>query len=305
MARNLKYQFKNAIDKNFKEGMDKHSMKHSEGIGEGRIYSYSDRRNLIDFTANFSNYMNENYREIKMIREIRLEHIQAFFNEKSHTCSKTTMIQYESKFRKVEQLVNETYKIKANLTQGYVIPVDKNASKIRNISMNREEYKRVLEVIENSRSAARIGIELSGRFALRVSEIVNLQGRDIDIKNNVIHIVDSKGGRDRDIVIREQDRTFCEKLKEQYQERERIVPLKEDSVNKFLNRALEQTELKDRFKNAKTGIHSIRKMVAQEYYDRCRSQGLSIKESLDSTSKYLGHGANREVLMKEYILNIK
>ena len=55
MGRNLKYQFKTCIEKNFKEKMDKHSIKKNKQMNKTRIFSFADRKNLIDFTANFSN----------------------------------------------------------------------------------------------------------------------------------------------------------------------------------------------------------------------------------------------------------
>lgn len=306
MARNLKYQFKNAIDKNFKEGQDKHSMKHVDGIGNGKIFSYSDRKNLIDLSSNFSNYLRENYSEVKMVRDIKPEHIQGFFNEKSEKCSKHTLLQYQSKMVKLEQLVNKTYNINSNLTKGYVIPSsDRNISKVRNISMTRDEFNRVVDSMKNSTSSAKVGIEISGRFGLRVSEVIKLQGRDIDVERGIISIVDSKGGRSREITIREEDKVFCREIKEGLGERERVVPLRADSVNRFLSRKLDECGLKEKYNSAKTGIHSIRKMVAQEVYDRCRAEGLSIKESLDKTSNYLGHGKNRDELMKDYVLKIE
>lgn len=306
MSRNLKYQFKNAIDVNFKENMDKHSIKHIEGIGNGKIFSYSDRKNLIDFSANLSNYLKINYPEIKMINDIKTEHIQAFFNEKSEKCSYFTMKQYKAKLNKLEVLVNKTYNIKVNLSSGYILPIaDKNTSKIRNIDMKKEEYEKLLIAIQNSKSPAKTGIQLSAKFGLRVCEIVKLQGRDLDIRNGILKIVDSKGGRDRNIDLTEEEIEFCKKVKSCVGENERIVPLRQDSVNKFLSRKLGECGLKEKFASAKTGIHSIRKMAAQNYYNRCREAGYSIEESLSLTSLYLGHGKNRAELMKEYILSIK
>lgn len=55
--RNLKYQFKNVIDRHFVEGMDKHSIKKNRDMNGERIFSYSDRKNLIDLSCSFANYM--------------------------------------------------------------------------------------------------------------------------------------------------------------------------------------------------------------------------------------------------------
>ena len=50
-TRNIKYQFKYCIDTHFREGMDKHSMKRN-GKDNSKIYSYADRKNLIDLDSN-------------------------------------------------------------------------------------------------------------------------------------------------------------------------------------------------------------------------------------------------------------
>ena len=54
-----------------------------------------------------------------------------------------------------------------------------------------------------------------------------------------------------------------------------------------------------------TSIHAIRKMYAQEQYDRYREQGLEINQALGQVSVDLGHSENRLELMREYVLDIK
>ena len=114
VGKNLKHQFIHAIEDNFKEGMDKHSMKANGQRNDGKIFSYSDRKNLIDVACNFSNYMKENYKDIKMVKDIKVEHIQNFLNQKSNECSNATLKQYESKFNKLEKIINNTYKANAD-----------------------------------------------------------------------------------------------------------------------------------------------------------------------------------------------
>ena len=54
-----------------------------------------------------------------------------------------------------------------------------------------------------------------------------------------------------------------------------------------------------------TSIHSIRKLYAQEEFDRLRKEGLEIKQALGEVSVLLGHSDNRFELMKEYVLDTK
>lgn len=310
MARNLKYQFLNAIEKNFNEGMDKHSLKRTEGLGSGRIFSYADRKNLIDFSCNFAKYIKENYSNVKLARDIKVEHIQAFLNSKATSCSKATLVQYKSKFNKLETLVNKTYGSKVNYSKGYVVPITKeNTAKIRCAAMSKNDYSKLCNAMKDSKSSAVIAVQFAGRFGLRVSETTKLQGRDIDLQKGVLRVVDSKGKRSREISIPDKHRAFLQCVRASVGDTQRIVPIQPNSVNKAVRRGLEKagssSRLDNNYKDAKTGIHSIRKMAAQNHFNECRSAGLSIKDSLSSTSIFLGHGANRYELMKEYVENIK
>lgn len=301
MGRNLKYQFLNAINSNFKEGMDKHSIKANGEMNNTRIFSYADRKNLIDVASNFSNFMKTNYSEVKQVKDVKADHIQSFLNSKANSCSNATLKQYESKFNKLENVVNNTYNINANY-KGFVVPANTKNTKIRNSSMSREDFNKLQQSFSNSNSSAKIAIELTSRAGLRVSECTKLQGRDIDLNKGTIHVVDGKGGRDRDVTIREEDKQYFANLKAQYGDYERICPVQSDSINKAIRRQMERLEMQDKYTD--TSIHCVRKMYAQDEYDRLREKGNSISDSLKEVSVLLGHGEDRMELMKQYILNI-
>ena len=301
MGRNLKYQFLNAINDNFKEGMSKNSIKEAGQMNGTRIFSYSDRTNLIDVASNFSNFMKQNYADVKMVKDIKAEHIQSFLNMKSKTCSGATMKQYESKFNKLEKIVNNTYNCNANY-RGFSTPNGANATKIRNSAMSKADFKKLENSFSNSSSRAKIAIQLTARAGLRVSECTKLQGRQIDLNKGVIRVIDGKGGRDREVTIRQEDKAFFTDLKANYGDVERICPVQNDSINKAISREMEKLDMKEKYED--TSIHAIRKMYAQEQFDRYRDEGMEIREALGAVSVDLGHGENRLELMKEYVLNI-
>lgn len=302
MARNLKYQFLNAINNNFKEGQDKHSIKSSGQMNNTRIFSYSDRENLKDVASNFANYMKENHSEIKMVKDVQAEHIQSFLNLKAETCSQKTVEQYASKFNKLENIVNSTYGTNATY-KGFVVPATVEQTKIRDVAMSKNDFEKLQNGFSNSSSSAKVAIELSAKCGLRVSETVKLQGRDIDLNKNIVHVADGKGGRDRDINIRPEDKQYFADLKANTGDYERVCPIQSDSVNKAVQRCMERVGIADKYKD--TSIHAIRKMYAQEQYDRYREQGLEINQALGQVSVDLGHSENRLELMKEYVLDIK
>lgn len=301
MGKNLKHQFIHAIEDNFKEGMDKHSMK-SDGIrNDEKIFSYADRKNLIDVACNFSNFMKDNYKDIKLVKEVRADHIQSFLNQKASECSNATLKQYEAKFNKLEKIVNKTYNINVKY-KGYTLPLAKENTKIRDSSMSKEDFMKLEKYFNNSKSSAKIAIQLTARAGLRVSECTKLQGRDINLKDNVIHVEDGKGGRNRDVPIREEDRSYFSNLKSSVGDRERICPVQSDSINKSIDRAMKREGIRNKYND--TSIHCIRKMYAQKEFDRCRSQGMEIRQALQEVSKLLGHGEDRMELMRQYVLNI-
>lgn len=300
MGRNLKYQYLYAINNSFKEGMDKHSLKRNGGLGTSKIFSYADRKNMLDVASNFANYMKENYSSIKKVKDVKGEHIQAFLNSKAKNCSKKTLEQYASKFKKLEKCVNNTYNTNV-LYSEFTVPNSKENTKLRNTAMSHEDFEKLENALRNSRSSAKIAIQLSAKLGLRASECAKAQGRDIDIENWFFHIADSKGGRSRDISIREQDRAYFKDLKGNYEDMERLCPVQPNSLNKSINRAMNKIGLKG---YDDTSLHAIRKMYAQDMFDYYRELGNSIEESWGKVSLALGHGKDRIDLLNTYVLNV-
>lgn len=205
----------------------------------------------------------------------------------------------------MEKVVNNTYNAKVKFNT--VAPKSfASKGKVRDKAMDRKDFNKVKATFKNQNSNGAKAMEISARWGLRVPEIAKLQGRDIDLKNNKIHIVDSKGGRSRDINIRQEDKYFAIRLRNSCKdEYERIVPIRGASINVAVNRALDKAGLKEEYKD--TSIHCIRKMAAQEFYDRCREQEQDINSSLGDTSLFLGHSEERGrdmELMSAYIHNI-
>ncbi|MBI6051760.1 tyrosine-type recombinase/integrase [Clostridium perfringens] len=303
MARNLKYQLKTAIEKNFKEGMDKHSIKANGGDGT-KIFSYSDRKNLINFTSNFSNWMKFNYPEVKLAKDINSNHVQSFLNSKAQDCSRATLKQYVSKANKMAKLINNTYN--QNLKFNVVAPVSKSSNQpLRNKQMEVNHYNKLISKMRDGNG--KNALMITKNFGLRVSELTKLQGRDIDLDKGVIRVVGGKGGRDREVPIRTlEQREVAQKLKATVsQETDRIVPIKQNSVNMALSRAMDKIGVGNEYSD--TGIHSIRKLYAQEQYNYYRSSGMEINQALGEVSRDLGHSLERGKdmdLMCIYIKNI-
>jgi len=318
MGRNLKYQFLNAINKNFGSGgKDKHAAKHA-GKFLDTVYSYAERKNLTMISSQIADFIKTNYPETKMLYEINSDMIQDFFNKKAESkkCNNETLQQYRSRINKIEHIASDVYHINVNWYKDIIIPAVVSTTKKRSISMSKEHYNKIMDRAYemNSKSKAVIALEFVGRFADRVSECCKIQKRDINLEKNTLHIHESKGKRSRDLSIdnkikfRDSDISNHEFLENIYnrldKDTDRVVDIKEDSVNAYLSRAEEALGFRDLYRDADTGIHCIRKAVAQEMYDNLREEGIEKREALNEVSHFLGHGNNRDECIKAYVLNI-
>lgn len=313
MARNLKYQFKYAIEQSCRIGADKHSMKHNKaenGNKGSKTVSFSDRKNLIDTSANFANWMKENYSDVKELKDVNSNHVQKFLDEKAKTCTSETIGQYQSRFSKLEKLVNNTY-TNANVNYSNTVKpsATNNTEKLRSKSMSDSDYNKLNNHMSNncrSDNGAK-AIQLSYHAGLRVSECAKLQQRDIKISENgtaTVHVADSKGCRSRDVHITNKDSVQAlTQIRDSVQNPyDRVIPIQAESINKAINRAMDRCNMQE-YKAHKTSVHSMRKAFAQREYDRYKDEGLEPKQAWDKVSEELGHGKNRDDLYKAYIEN--
>lgn len=290
--RNLKYQFKNAIEQHFTEGMEKHSMKKNHQMQGNKIFSYADRKNLIDLSSNFANYMKVYHSEIKLVKDVTSNHIQEFLNSKTNECSQETLEQYQSRFRKLEKLVSDTYKTSVDYHSAITpLSIKNGGGKIRNFMLSDNDYNTLLNTTNYNLKKALI---LSKEFGCRCSEISKLKFSDI--QETGIVIIDSKGKRSRFIPAETEHQKNVLKQFQQGQQG-RICPVQSASLQQAFNR-----ECKRKGINISNGaFHTLRKNFATSKYKEYRSQGLSIQQSLDKVSNRLGHNQGRNKLLKQYI----
>ncbi len=303
MGRNLKYQFYNAINdkRNLCLGQSKHSMK-AQGLDFGnRIYSYSERKNLIDMSANFSQWMRQNHPSVKMIKNIKHQYLQDFLNEKARKCSTKTMITYTSHMHKLINIVNVTYGLK--LETNLHVPKGQEFNGRYGVMMSYDDIHLLLS--DYLPRNAYVAIRLSYGFGCRVSELAKLHKDDIIIKNDgtlALRIIDSKGRRSRTATSWDTSssfKDFCEALKEG--PGHRVFNVKHESINQAIRRAMLKSGISQKYQ--KTSVHSIRKAYAQKVYDSYRKTH-TMGDSLNYVSRMLGHGDNRQDITQAYISNI-
>lgn len=296
IARNLKYQFLTAINNHFAEGMDKHAIKHAQQMNGTRIFSYADRSNLVDLASAFSEYMKQTYPQVKEVRHLKPDHIQSFLATKSETVTQATLSQYGSRFNKLERLVNDSYKSCNVDFHSVVVPAStKGSSKVRTQMLAASDYQTLLNNTTNTN--LRNALVLSYCCGLRAAECGKLQAKDWDAVSGTLTVVDSKGKRSREVKVPQQHIPAVNAVMSS--STGRICDCQTESLQKAFRRQLATSGLADTYKNG--AFHTARKAYATNLYKECRTQGMSVQSSLSAVSRSLGHGANRNDLMKQYI----
>ena len=277
--------------------MDKHAVKHAGQMDGTRIFSYSDRSNLVDLASGFAEYMKQTHPQVKEVRHITTDHVQAFMSAKCDTASQATLSQYASRFGKLERLVNDTYKSCKVDFHSIVVPVSNvnGGGKVRSQMLAASDYHTLLNSTTNTNLYN--ALTLSYCCGLRAAECSKLQAKDWNPKTGTISIVDSKGKRSREVKVRAQHLNAVRAVMTSTEGR--ICNCQTESLQKAFRRQLTACGLADCYKVG--AYHMTRRAYATNMYRELRSQGVSVQGSLSAVSQSLGHGANRNDLMKEYI----
>lgn len=240
MGKSIKHQLIHAIDSQFKAGQDKHSLKRAGYERQSTIFSYADRKNLIDTAAGFANWLKGQPEAPHRLYEITPQHIQAYLNAHAKEWTAATFKTRLSLLCKLEALAARTYQNSTiSFTAGVVVPSTATAPK-RTVQVSAADYERLLSFSAQSKSQARHAVFLAGSCGLRVAEVAKLKGSDIAVKPDgsaEVRVVDSKGKRSRTITLNNPD--TVSKLAEIRREAGdgRVCAVQSGSLNAYLRRA--------------------------------------------------------------------
>lgn len=303
MGRNLKYQFYQAIEGSFERGVDKHAVKRDTGLGTDRIYSDKDKRNLIDTSALFAKFLKEQFPDIKLVKEIKVRHVQAFIDKVSETCSEATVKQYMTRLTKLSKIVNARYGIHTSFQCN--LPAIVTLGKIRTVAMTRSDLAAICA--RGRESQSKNAVLLTAECGLRVNSLVSLQARDVDFEKRVLYVYKDKGGRSRDVKLNDTAIALLRNLCDGKHPKQYLFTGKDgtghicgDTVNKFLRENAKRCGI-TRYADSKTGVHCIRKMHAQEVYRAARESGMSHKQALWEVTLDLGHSSIRMEVLEAYL----
>lgn len=297
--RSLQQQLNYVISDNCRIG---HSKRAENGANTGYVYSVQYAENLRDTARNLSNYLRSEWPDVKWVKDIKSEHIQAWLDKRSPNWSNSTLINHVSRLKIIEKQILKTYKI--DIDWKFKVLVKENFTKIRDVAMTREDYNNLQKKLDQGNSIAKVATAITARTGLRVKEIARLKAEHINTDKWVVEVRDgAKNGKYRDVSIRPSDRDFFSELKDNLSDGEYVCRgVNENSINKGIRRAMISLGIDSKYHM--TTNHAIRKMYARETYEQLIEQGYSDKKAWCQVQKNLGHSDKyRQSLFDTYIKN--
>lgn len=297
-CRSLTQQLNYAISENCRIG---HSKRAENGVNSGYVYSVQYAENLRGTAKNLANFLKNEYPEVRWIKDIKPEHIQAWVNSRSKNWSNATMVNHLSRIGIMQKQVNRVYKV--DVDWKITLPVKETIGKVvRDVAMEREDYNKLQELLDGGKSVARYATAITARTGLRIKEIAELRVERINLDKMVVEVRQGgKNGKFRDVPIRKADQKYFIELKSSLANQDYVCGgVTDDSLNKSMRRALNKLGLGEKY--TRTTNHAIRKMYARECYQELLEQGFPEKSAWSKVQNNLGHGKEfRQALFDTYI----
>lgn len=301
---NLRYQVLGAIGTSFQEGTKKREVKKEVGKDmDWRIYSYRQKDDVVDTAKSLLGYLKVNYPDVKMAYQIKGEMVQEFLGSKQ--VRKSSWEHYRDRLQKLEHILNNKFHIGLDWGLGEAKAINLVTEKLRVVEMDENELKEAIRYKEDFGRPCKSldALKLCEMFGLRSNEPRRLVASNVDLLNNELTVY-GKGGRRRVIPIKEEDKAFLESLIRGKKPNEKICDITGKAINKYLHEGLSACGYDEKYNDAKTGVHAIRKMVAQREYDARRNNGESQEQALAWVNLYLGHSEDRTSLNAVYVAHI-
>lgn len=301
--KSIKNQIQIAVSNAFEENIDKHSYKRQEDK-EVKVFSYNEKFRLLDTAKMLSNYIKENFPDVKQIKDVNSNIIQKFLNNKANTCTQNTVNTYSQSLNKIASICNKNY-ISCNLKwkDDVVIPTAlTQKSQLRGVAnqIPLSDLNKIYDYAKKNYSVSGQIILAQCELGIRVNELTTIKVENVDLKNNILHLPNCKGGKNLD---RKMTSGLKEILEKSIQQRNitsgRLFPVTENAVNTYLRRTEEKLGIKGRY-----SIHNIRSAIAQKFYDNLRENGVNKDEAIKQTSIWLNHGPDREKLLEKSYIEI-
>lgn len=297
MSKSLFYQFNSALDMCFVLHFDKHSDKHNpQSESDHIIKSLSAKSNLKDFAHDFAAFIKNEY-GVKQVKQITPDMCQSYIERKAgEGCSLKTIKTYQSNLLKISKCANKAFNIRTD----YSVSVDESkiekTETIKQYSFTRQEMEKILAAPRSCDSL--IALNFAFQTGVRVNTLERLEVRHIDFKNKEITIFKDKGNRTRVLSMSEETAKLLREQIKGKNPQDKVFGVKKGSVNRYLRRRCEKLFICNPNGEIKSGVHSIRKLWAEETAERYNNDG---KNGTKMVMSELGHGEDRKDLEDTYL----
>ena len=197
---------------------------------------------------------------------------------------------YQSNLLKLSKCANKTFNIRTD----YSVSVDESkierTETIKQYSFTRAEMEKILDAPRSCDSLT--ALKFAYQTGVRVNTLERLEVRHIDFKNCEITIYKDKGNRTRVLPMSEETAKLLRQQIKGKSGKDRVFSVKKGSVNRYLRRRCEKLNLRTPNGEIKSGVHSIRKLWAEEFAE---------KNGVAKTMVSLGHGEDRKDLEDTYL----
>ena len=270
---------------------DKHSDKHNpQSESDHIIKSLAAKGNLKDFAHDFAAFIKNEY-GVKQVKQITPDMCQSYIERKvDEGCSLKTIKTYQSFLLKISKCANKAFNIRTD----YSVSVDESkiekTETIKQYSFTREEMQKILAAPRSCDSL--VALNFAFQTGVRVNTLERLEVRHINFKNNEITIYKDKGNRTRVLPMSEETAKLLREQIKGKNPQDRVFAVRKGSVNRYLHRRCEKLNIRTPNGEVKSGVHSIRKLWAEENAER---------HGTAKTMVALGHGEDRKDLEDTYL----
>lgn len=283
----LTYQVTQLLSNSYSEGFgrSRHADKKNALANEmpidtytkDKIYSQNTYNSTRKTCVSFANFCKVEY-GVRYLEQIKPEMFTKFIESGSDSGRKyeaNTAATYYSQVKKLEIAFNTRNSTKSEFAdKSYKKNITENIQV--KIKMPREIHDKIIEKAYHSKTENGLAYETARAIGIRALEITRLRMKDFKFKDGKlesIHINRSKGGRNRDIIIRELNNRQLESILKVYNyfknrigENDRLFINKVQSYETTFSRIRDSVSEKKNYSGC--GIHSMRKEFAQDYYNR-------------------------------------
>ena len=296
MSKSLFYQFNSAIDLNYRHFFNKHGDKYNpESDSSHIVKSLSAKSNLKDFAHDFSAYIRQEY-SVKQIKDITPAMCQNYINSKCDNCSLKTIKTYQSNLLKLSKCANKTFNIRTDFSVSVDESKIEKTETIKEYSFTRAEMEKILDAPRSCDSLT--ALKFAYQTGVRVNTLERLEVRHIDFKNDEITIYKDKGNRTRVLPMSEETAKLLREQIKGKNPQDKVFGVKKGSVNRYRRRRCEKLNICTPNGEIKSGVHSIRKLWAEETAERYDKEG---KNGTKRVMTELGHGEDRKDLEDTYL----